>query len=117
MNKNISLETFKEIFNKNFHFNEDVICLHRGCLGEDGIIREDEFMGARINTASSLIAVIDILESKTILEIGTWKGHTSIAVEKYFEKKYNDLKGLVVDTFDIKRGGYDGGEFLFYPNS
>ena len=108
MNKNISIETFKELFDTNFAFDDNNFqCRHLGRRDEDGVIRNKDFLNARINTASSLISVIDVVGAKKILEIGTWKGYTAIAVGKYFNDKGNN--DAIVHTLDIKVGGYDGG--------
>jgi len=111
MNQRLSLDEFKNLFDERFCFDENnFTCEHLGRRDEDGIIRDKTFLGARINTASSLIAIADALGSKKILEIGTWKAYTSTSMALFLEKKYLDTEELVVDTLDIKVGGYDGGK-------
>lgn len=64
------------------------------------------YAGKPINTRSAMIALVRMLQPKKVLEIGSYHFETADVIAKTMEDLgFNDYR---VDSFDIKRGGYDG---------
>jgi len=110
----ISLDKFKQDFESNFiYYDKEFSCEMRFL---EGVSKDDKYLGAKVSTASSLIAVIKTLKPKKILEIGSWRCFTTNAIAFFIEENYEDTRDVVIDTFEIKRGGFNGGSVVLKSN-
>jgi len=110
----ISLEKFKKDFEDNFvYYDKEFSCK---MIFLEGVSKDKKYLGADISTASSLIAVVKTLRPRKILEIGSWRCFTTNAIALFIEENYEDTAGVIIDTFEIKKGGFNGGDVVLKSN-
>jgi len=103
----LSLNEFKQNFESNFiYYDKEFSCK---IIFMKAVSKDAKYLGAIISTASSLIAVVKTILPNKILEIGSWKYYTANAIACFIEDTYENTDEVVIDTFDIKKGGYNGG--------
>ena len=109
-----SLEEFKQNFENNFiYYSKEFSCK---MIFVEEISKDKKYLDANISTASSLLSVVKTLQPKTILEIGSWRCFTTNALACFMEDNYENLDDVVIDTFDIKKGGFNGAHTVIKSN-
>lgn len=75
---------------------------------ENGILQGMKYEGAATHARNCLRTLVKMLKPKNILEIGSLHYEASDAMAGAMDDLYGPNLGGVVDTFDIKMGGYTG---------
>jgi len=82
---------------------------------ENGILQGTKYAGAATHCRACLNTLVRMLKPKTILEIGSYRYESSIAMSRGMDTYLSQDEGII-HSFDIKMGGYDGsGLYTFLP--
>jgi hypothetical protein len=74
---------------------------------ENGILQGYKYSGASTHARACLEALVKIRRPQNILEIGSWHYEGANAMAGAMDFIYG-AGGGIVDSFDIRKGGYDG---------
>ena len=77
---------------------------------ENGILQGMRYNGAATHCRNCLATLVKMVEAKTVLEIGSWHYECADAMAYAMDELYGHEGFGLVDSFDIRRGGYDGME-------
>ena len=83
---------------------------------ENGILQGFKYEGASTHCRNCLATLVKMIEAKTVLEIGSWHYESSNSMAYAMDELYGDDGFGVIDSFDIRRGGYDG-QIAYLPHS
>jgi len=75
---------------------------------ENGILQGTKYAGAATHARNCLRTLTKMLQPKNALEIGSMHYESSDAIADTMDELHGSNEGGVVDTFDIKYGGYTG---------
>ena len=75
---------------------------------ENGVLRGTKYAGAATHARNCLRTLVKMLRPINALEIGSLHYESSDAIAETMDELYGSNCGGVVDTFDIKYGGYTG---------
>ena len=75
---------------------------------ENGILQGTKYEGAATHCRNCLATLVKMIEAKTVLEIGSWHYDTSNAIAIAMDELYGPNSYGIIDSYDIRRGGYDG---------
>jgi len=78
------------------------------CGPENGILQGTKYSGAATHARNCLRTLVKMLHPKNALEIGSMHYESSDAIADTMDTIYGRGTPGIVDTFDIKRGGYTG---------
>lgn len=94
------IDTIREDFGKHLVWNEKLISAH---FWPDAPV----YAGKPINTRSAIRSLVKMLNLRSFLELGSFHYETSDQVADAMQESGPDF---VVNSYDIKVGGYDGGK-------
>ena len=75
---------------------------------EHGILQGYKYAGSSTHCTNCLATLVKMVDAKNVLEIGSWHYDTSNAMAKAMDQLYGEDGYGVIDSFDIREGGYDG---------
>ena len=76
---------------------------------ENGTLQGYKYEGCSTHCRNCLYTIAKMIKPKKILEIGSWKYETSNRIGDAMIELYTDTSDVVINSFDIAYGGYDGG--------
>ena len=82
---------------------------------ENGILQGYKYSGASTHARACLEALVKIRRPQNVLEIGSWHYESANAMASAMDFLHG-AGGGIIDSFDIRKGGYDGKEH-FVPSS
>lgn len=74
---------------------------------ENGILQGTRFHGCATHCRACLNTLVRMIKPRSILEIGSYHYESTIAMSNGMDTYLKENEG-VINTYDIKRGGYDG---------
>lgn len=83
---------------------------------ENGTLVGMKYDGASTHCRNCLATLVKMVEAKNVLEIGSWHFESSNAMAKAMDELYGVGGYGIIDSFDIRVGGYDG-KISYRPNS
>lgn len=75
---------------------------------ENGILRGTKYTGAATHARNCLFTLVKMLKPKNCLEIGSMHFESSDSMGRALDEVWGKDAPGVIDTYDIKRGGYTG---------
>jgi len=75
---------------------------------ENGILQGTKYAGAATHARNCLYTLVKMLKPKNCLEIGSMHYESSDSMGRAMDEIYGVDTSGIVDSFDIKRGGYTG---------
>lgn len=83
---------------------------------ENGILQGFKYEGAATHCRNCLYTLVKMVEARTVLEIGSWHYESSNAMANAMDELYGAEGYGIIDSFDIREGGYDG-QVSYLPQS
>jgi predicted O-methyltransferase YrrM len=83
---------------------------------ENGILQGFKYEGAATHCRNCLATLVKMVRARTVLEIGSWHYESSNAMAYAMDELYGEDGYGVIDSFDIRKGGYDG-QISYVPHS
>jgi hypothetical protein len=80
---------------------------------ENGILQGTKYTGCATHCRACLNTIVRMIKPKYILEIGSWHYESSNSMARGMETYFTNNNELWIDSFDIKKGGYDGGNIPY----
>lgn len=74
---------------------------------ENGILQGTKYAGCATHCRACLNTIVRMIQPRTILEIGSYHYESTISMSKGMDTYLKENEGII-NTFDIKYGGYDG---------
>lgn len=83
---------------------------------ENGILQGFKYEGAATHCRNCLATLVEMINAKTVLEIGSWHYESSNAMAESMDRIHGEDGYGIIDSFDIRKGGYDG-QIAYVPHS
>lgn len=108
--------TYKGYSNKIEYIKNEFVNYYIDKGPENGILQGFKYDGASTHCRNCLATIVKMVEARTVLEIGSWHYETSNAMAEAMDDMYGQDGYGIIDSFDIRKGGYDG-QISYVPHS